>query len=306
MLSNRTFHPLNRRSLFRAATGGGWLALGSRFAFAASDFWNKKEPTDWTPQEIEALKTKSPWAKKIHGEMAGGGARGAGGQGGGGGSRGGGGGFGGGGFGGGEEGGGGGGGRGGGGGSRGGGGGEGGGGGSSVQQGPEVVVRWENATPVLEATKLTLPPNLENHYAISVTGLPPQMLQMVLNPRQGGGGRRGRDGGRDGKAQPDAAPAEPQAPAAPPTPEEQAAQVKARQDRLLNSVSLAAKGKDPQHADLVMQTSDKQTLIFGFPKQVLPLAANDKDVEFVMHVGPMTIKAKFEPKEMMYKGALNI
>jgi hypothetical protein len=74
----------------------------------------------------------------------------------------------------------------------------------------------------------------------------------------------------------------------------------------LNSVTLAAKGKDPQHADLVMQTSDKQTLIFGFPKEILPLAAADKDVEFVMHVGAMTIKTKFEPKEMMFKGALSL
>ena len=74
----------------------------------------------------------------------------------------------------------------------------------------------------------------------------------------------------------------------------------------MNSVTLAAKGKDPQHADLVMQTTDKQSLIFGFPKEILPLAASDKDVEFVMHVGAMTIKTKFEPKEMTYKGALSI
>jgi hypothetical protein len=192
----------------------------------------------------------------------------------------------------------------GGGGGMGGGGSESGGGGgfSAVQQGPEVVVRWENADPVLAATKLQLPPNLANHYAIGVTGLPPQMLAMALAGGRGGG-RRGR--GRIGQAADEQPPAD-AAPATPPTPEEQAAEVKARQDRLLNSVTLAAKGKDPQHADLVMQTSDKQTLIFGFPKEILPLAAADKDVEFVMHVGAMTIKTKFEPKEMMFKGALSL
>jgi hypothetical protein len=295
MLSNRLQNPLNRRNLIKAAAGSGWLAFGSRFALASSDFWNKKEPADWTPQELEALKTKSPWAKKVHGEMAGGGggARSGGGGGGSRGAGGGGGGFGGGGFGD-EGGGGGGGGRGGGGGGRGGGGGEG-GGVSLAPLGPEVVVRWENATPVLAATKLQMPPNLENHYVISITGLPSQMLQIVLNPRQGGG-RRSR-GGQD------QAPEEPQAPQ---TDEEKAAQAKARQDRLLNSVTLAAKGKDPQHADLVMQSSDKVLLIFGFPKEVLPLTASDKDVEFSMRLGPMTIKAKFEPKEMMYKGALSV
>jgi hypothetical protein len=287
---------------------GAGFVISSRYAFAASDFWNKKEPADWSPQEIETMKTKSPWAKKVHGEMSGGG--GSRGGGGGGGSRGGGGGMGEGGGGGMGEGGGG---RGGGGGSRGGGGGADGGGFSAVPQGPEVVIRWENADPILAATKFQLPPNLANHYAISVTGLPQQMLAMVLTGGGRGGGRgRGRDregkggegkGGENkgGEASQAEAP-----PAAPATPEEQAAQAKARQDRLLNSVTLAAKGKDPQHADLVMQTSDKQTLIFGFPKEILPLAANDKDVEFVMHVAVMTIKAKFEPKEMMFKGSLNI
>jgi len=294
--------PLTRRILLRTITGAGWLAAGTRFALAA-DFWNKKEPSDWTPQEMEAMKTKSPWAKKVHGEMTGGGGGGNRGGGGGGGSRGGGGGFGGGD----GESGGGGGGRGGGGGGRGGGGGEseggGGGGFSQVQQGPEVVVRWENAAPVLAATKFQLPANLQNHYAISVTGLPPQMLQMIMSG-VGRGGRGGRDRGRDGKSG-EAAQAEAQPPA-PQTPEEQAAQAKARQDRLLHAVSLSAKGKDPQNADTVMQTSDKQTLIFGFPKAALPLAAGDKDVEFIMKAGPMTIKVKFEPKEMMYKGELTI
>ncbi len=300
MPSPQTNLPLNRRTIFRTALGSGWLAIGSRFAFAA-DFWNKKEPGQWTPQEIEAMKTKSPWAKKVHGEMTGGGGRGEGG----GGSRGGGGGnqpgmFGG--MSGAESNGisAGGGGRGGGG-SRGGGGGEG-GGVSTAPAGPEVVVRWENAAPVLEATKFQLPANLQNHYAISITGLPPQMLAMVVNGRGGrGGGRRGGRDGQAAEAQPADAP-----PPAPPTPEEQAEQAKARQDRLLHSVSLAAKGKDPQSADTVMQTSDKMTLIFGFAKDALPLAATDKDVEFVMKAGIMTIKAKFEPKEMVYKGALSL
>jgi hypothetical protein len=298
MLSKSCLTPSNRREvMIRVLAGGGWLAMGARFALAA-DFWNKKEPADWTPQELETLKTKSPWAKKVHGEMAagaGGGSRG----GGGGGGRGGGGG----GFGGGAESGGGFGGGGGGGGRGGGGGGFGGGeggGGAAAPQGPEVVVRWENADPVLQATKLQIPPQLADHYAISISGLPQQMLAMAMNGGGRTGGRRNR-GGAGGDAQ------QPEAPTpAPQTPEEQAAQAKARQDRLLNSATLSAKGKDPQHADLVMQTTDRQTVIFGFPKAALPLTASDKDVEFVFHVGPMTIKAKFEPKEMIYKGALSV
>jgi hypothetical protein len=129
------------------------------------------------------------------------------------------------------------------------------------------------------------------------------MLAMVLNGRQGGGRARGRDGNTG-----DAPPPAEAAPAEPATPEEKAAQMKARQDRLLQAVSLAAKGRDPQTPDVVvgMQNSGVQTLIFGFAKASFPLTAGDKDVEFAMKTGMMTIKAKFEPKEMMYKGALTV
>jgi hypothetical protein len=36
------------------------------------------------------------------------------------------------------------------------------------------------------------------------------------------------------------------------------------------------------------------------------LTASDKDVEFVMKLGPMMLKAKFEPKEMMYRGEFTV
>jgi hypothetical protein len=32
---------------------------------ASSDFWNKKAPADWTPEEIGRLLKDSPWAKEI-------------------------------------------------------------------------------------------------------------------------------------------------------------------------------------------------------------------------------------------------
>ncbi len=87
MLTLRSLRSLNRRAMLRTVAGGGWLGFAARFAQAA-DFWNKKEASEWSPQEIETLKTKSPWAKKVHGEMAAGGGNRGGGSGGGGGSRG--------------------------------------------------------------------------------------------------------------------------------------------------------------------------------------------------------------------------
>src|ERR1700722_13241542 len=152
MLTIRSTSRLDRRTLFRAVAGTRCLAFSSRFAFAA-DFWNKKEPSEWSPQETDMMMTKSPWAKKVHGEIAGGGGGGRGAGGGGGGgtrSKGQNGGLAGGGI------------AdaaangiGGGGGSRGGGGGglADGGGFSSAPQGPELTIRWENAAPVLAATK---------------------------------------------------------------------------------------------------------------------------------------------------------
>ncbi len=292
----------SRRRLFGLVGAAGVSLLTTPFAFAASDFWNKKPFAEWSEQEIEQLKTKSPWAKKIRGEMAGGGGR----AGGGGGDEGGGGGRGGG--------------RGGngglagggiatadsngiggGGGGRGGRGGGGGGGGEFAAQGPEVVVRWESAGPLSDIKKEKMPKEIDGHYAISVTGLPQQMLMMaMMGGGRGRGGRGGRDGGgREGVGR-EGAPA-PEAPQ-----EDPAARQKAMVARLLQSVSLSAKGHDPQSAVMVLQTADKQSLIFGFPKKDLVLEAKDKDLVFTMKLGMMTIKAKFEPKDMNYKGALSL
>ena len=152
---------------------------------------------------------------------------------------------------------------------------------------------------------MKIPADLADHYVISLTGLPPQMLAMML---AGGGGRGGRGGGaggrggRDGGGREGGPPAEVQ----PQPQEDPAARQKAMIDRLLHSVTLSAKGRDPQNADLIRQSSGNQTLIFGFPKQSFPLTASDKDVQFIMKLGSLTVKAKFEPKDMMFKGAVAV
>jgi hypothetical protein len=52
---------LTRRRWVRAATGVGLFAAAD--LFGASDFWNKKNPSAWTTDEILQLATKSPWAR---------------------------------------------------------------------------------------------------------------------------------------------------------------------------------------------------------------------------------------------------
>jgi len=51
----------NRRELMATLTGVG-IVLAARDLFAASDFWNKKEPAAWTSEQILQLATRSPWA----------------------------------------------------------------------------------------------------------------------------------------------------------------------------------------------------------------------------------------------------
>jgi len=267
-----------RRALLQSLS----FVVAEPLLFAASDFWNKKQPGEWSAAEVQQLITKSPWAKKVRGEMESGGPSVGPIGGGGGGRRGGGGG---GGMGSADEGesggGGGGGGRGGGGG--GGGADLGGGAGRGAPQAPEVVIRWETAKPISDAVKLTLPPALDNHYAVGIVGLPPNYL---LAAGRGGGRGRGRGRSEEGAPQ-----------------EDPAARQKAMLDRIKASATLTCKGKDPQSADLLLQTADQQTVIFGFPKESLNLTAADKEVTFTFKL-LATFKAKFELKDMTYGGQL--
>ena len=63
---------MGRRDIFRFAALTGLSLWAETYAFAASDFWNKKKPAEWTEQEIQELRTKSPWAKKVDADVSGG------------------------------------------------------------------------------------------------------------------------------------------------------------------------------------------------------------------------------------------
>jgi hypothetical protein len=134
---------LNRRSFL--VLGAGCMSL-SRLYASNSDFWNKKDPAEWTGAEIDQLTNKSPWAKEVtvYAGMQNGTGRGGpmgypgmgyppmgypGGMGGG---------------------------------RRGG----------MPGQSFKGIVRWESAKPVLDALKQPLPEGFANHYVISVGGIP--------------------------------------------------------------------------------------------------------------------------------------
>jgi hypothetical protein len=269
-----------RRHLLRSSSAAALLFLADLPAPAATDFWVKKAPSEWSPEEIRQLRAKSPWAKKVRGEIAGSGpgassgldaaANSAPGIGGG----------------------------------RGGlnaaamgdGGNVGGesrsGASGSARGGieaPEVVIRWESAQPLLLATKSPLPPDLDGHYTISMSGLPPQMFLLALT--RGGRGRSA--------APPDAPDAAARQAA------HQAVHQKEEIDTILSVTTLTVKGRAPQNADVMLRTTDAQTFLFGFSKSN-PLAVADKEAVFSIKLGALTIKAKFDLREMMFDGNLSV
>jgi hypothetical protein len=126
---------------------------------------------------------------------------------------------------------------------------------------------------MLDATRETLPTDFANHYVIAVAGLP---VEWGLD--------RAARGHRS-----DA---------------EQSIHLSDLVERLQAGATLQAKDKEPEGAGLVRRAPSDEAWLFGFSKELLPLTASDKEVEFALKSGPMAVKAKFEPKEMMYRGRL--
>jgi len=75
-------------------------------------------------------------------------------------------------------------------------------------------------------------------------------------------------------------------------------------DWLKNSATLRAKSKDPVEAGVVTTSRGGSMVLFGFLKELLPLSQKDKEVVFALDTNQLALKAKFEPKEMMYQGKL--
>lgn len=272
------FAPTRRGLLATAA--GVYIAGWRRLEAFSSDFWNKKEPAEWSREEIEQLTTKSPWAKEVSAQLMapdgdetggmGGGPRGGtwpegggmggpriGGMGGG---------------------------RGGMGGPGMGGPGMGGpgmGGGrgrrGSPMQSFRGTIRWESAQPVLEAMKTPLPEAFANHYVISVSGFP-----MMTGSRRG-------------------------------SPEEDRQQSASEPnenliEHLKAATLLKPKDRDGVQPGVVEQqpSAGGRNFLFGFSRETLALKPEDKDVTFSTQLGRMVVKTKFNLKEMMYHTELAV
>jgi hypothetical protein len=227
------------------AVGAGALMLPLCLP-AAPPFWNRKQPSEWSSDEITQLLTRSPWAHETnldfeateggHVEMpAGGGASGQDGQ-------------------------------------------MSSGRGqasdpaaSSMRRAP-ILVRWDSAQPLRDALQLPSIQQFEGRYVIGVSNIPPG----VMNRR-----RRG----------------EPEA----------TISMEDFLGELQGAATLEAPGKDPVGAGIVKHVPGSQNnYMFGFARELLPLSGGEKEVQFILRTARVSVKAKFEPKNMLYRGKLAV
>ena len=259
------------------------LGLMGVAILSAANFWETKDYTQWSAKEVKRILHNSPWAKKV--ALTFGGMSGAGGQrppggfegGAGGGAGGGGGGFGGAGGGGGGGGGGfggaGGGGGGGGGASRGGGGYNRAGGGRMPPQ-RELTIQWSSALPIKQALMRGRFGN-EAHTAAQAKQFLEKSETHYVVAVAGFSGRM--------------------------------AGMSRNTDRLKETTALKRKSKDPIRPEIIEthRQEESVTLFVSFPRTD-PIALEDKNVEFEMKLGPMTVKRKFRLKDMLFDGKLEL
>jgi hypothetical protein len=79
-------------------------------------------------------------------------------------------------------------------------------------------------------------------------------------------------------------------------------------DRIKNLTYLEPKGKSPAQPSVVQKgpinSSGRPTLLFGFPRDVVALTVDDREVAFTTKLGLIEVKAKFNLKDMLYHNEL--
>ncbi len=142
---------------------------------------------------------------------------------------------------------------------------------AGVMKRAPVVVRWESAEPIRMAMVSSLPKGLEDRYAIGVSNIPPEAMNAAK--------RRGEDG-------------------TPQTLETMLRDLEA-------AATLEAAGKDPAGAGIVRRIPGAEsTYVFGFAKEFLQLTPQDREAVFTLRTARVSVKARFNLKEMIYRGKL--
>jgi len=68
--------------------------------------------------------------------------------------------------------------------------------------------------------------------------------------------------------------------------------------------TLHAKGRDPLEAALVKPAGAHEVFLFGFSRQALEISKEEKEVLFGTTVNKVPMTARFNPREMVYRGVL--
>jgi hypothetical protein len=129
-----------------------------------------------------------------------------------------------------------------------------------------ALIRWESALPVCAALKKPLA-EANPSYLISVTGLP---------MRQPGLDRGNHDAGSQ------------------------------MREMMMKSTSLQRKGKDPLLPEIVaiVEAPEGLSFLVSFHRAGNNIVVEDKEVTFNMKMGPISLKAKFVLKEMIFRNQL--
>ncbi len=141
----------------------------------------------------------------------------------------------------------------------------------SMRRAP-VLVRWDSAQPLRDTLQLPAIGDFDGRYVIGVSNIPPA----VMNRR-----RRGES--------------------------ETTIPMDDFLAELQGAATLQAPGREPAGAGHVRHVpGSENNYLFGFSRDLFPISANDKEVQFVLRTARVSVKAKFEPKNMTYRGKLAV
>jgi hypothetical protein len=81
--------------------------------------------------------------------------------------------------------------------------------------------------------------------------------------------------------------------------------LKRMQDRMGQSATLIRKDKEPLRPEGVrMMPGERGPTYQLYFKKTDPITQDEKEVKFVVKMGPMTVETKFKPKDMVFAGLL--
>jgi hypothetical protein len=130
-----------------------------------------------------------------------------------------------------------------------------------------VLVRWESAQPLRDTLQLPSIREFEGRYVIGVSNIPAAVMKRKFRAD---------------------------------------AETIALSDflaELQGAASLEASGKEPVGAGMVRHVpGSANNYLFGFSKELLALTGREKEVQFVLRTSLVSVRAKFEPKNMLYRG----